>query len=493
MVGLKVALLLASLVVSAEIFAHELATAPWDMSSEWPDRVSVSPGEDATTELRLNWRTDATISSAVAQYAEAREDSRFDLMAKTVVAQYQRIDPEKIRHSYSRSGTPNHAREPVHFFSATLGDLKPDTLYAWRVRGSKGKWSEWFQTRTAPTGSAVEFLYFGDAQYGIRSHASRLFRQAALQTRGRASFTIHAGDLVNHGDRDTEWAEWFDAGDFLHAMTPIIPVAGNHEYLQTEAGGSKDGLGVLSDLWKPHFNLPTPEDLPEEFHEVVYKVTVDELLAVYVLDSSRKDWQSQLNWMVKHATDDNARWRVAAMHHSPYRPGIGGYVNNPERGSYHRNRQAAFIEAAEAAGIDLILAGHNHSYTRAAIGEPKKTNPRKTQTSTAERIVDSVVVVSISGAMSGKMTRERFEAGNKRLEGKVVLDRWATNTPTFQHVSITGDSLSMRAYTASGQLYDAFQLNAVADGKKSLINQIPNRPTRHFENTGPYEGKQSLR
>ena len=62
----------------------------------------------------------------------------------------------------------------VHYHSAVFDGLQPDTLYAYRVRGAEGAWSEWIQTRTAPATGPVKFAYFGDAQNGILSHWSRV-------------------------------------------------------------------------------------------------------------------------------------------------------------------------------------------------------------------------------------------------------------------------------------------------------------------------------
>ena len=200
----------------------------WLPASVWPDRIIVSPGDDPQTSLSVTWRTDASVSSAIAEIVEASGDSRFDIMATAHSARYERVDLETANYAHSLSGTPNHGLEPVHYHSVVFEDLKPGTLYAYRVRGARGHWSEWFQTRTAPASGPVTFLYYGDAQYGILSHASRIFRQGLLSA-PNADFVLHAGDLVNKGDRDLEWGEWFAASGFIHAMVPVVPVAGNHE------------------------------------------------------------------------------------------------------------------------------------------------------------------------------------------------------------------------------------------------------------------------
>ena len=144
----------------------------------------------------------------------------------------------------------------------------------------------------------------------------------------RANFIIHAGDLVNKDERDTEWAEWYAAKGFITGMIPIIPVAGNHEYLSTKEGGSKDGKAVLTDLWRPQFTLPIENALPAPLHETVFDLRYGDNVHVFVLDSSSPLWQQQMDWLRTKATTSTADWKIVALHHSPFRPGIQGYANN---------------------------------------------------------------------------------------------------------------------------------------------------------------------
>ena len=479
--------------------AHPVSSpAPaWQHPSEWPDRIIASPGADPSTSFSVTWRTSATVSSAIAEIVEASPDSRFDLMATAQNASYKRVDPETVRYAHNRDGTPNFGLAAVHYFSTTFQNLDPDTLYAYRVRGDEGAWSEWFQIRTAPANGAVNFLYYGDAQYGIRSHVARVFRQGLLSLPD-ADFVIHAGDLVNKGDRDREWAEWFAAGDFIHAMIPVVPVAGNHEYLSTEQGGSNDGKAVLTELWRPQFTLPVVTTLPDQLHETVYDLRYGPDLHLFVLDSSSLLWDEQMTWLKSKSATSDATWKIVATHHSPFRPGVQGYVNNPARGEYHRDRQEAFLVTAESAGIDMVLAGHNHSYSRASFGSDLAGGlPIQTQ---AELIgpahpVDLVVVVSIAGAMSGTMTDQRFSTGNQKKFGSdLALQRWANNTPTYQAIRVIGKRLSYKSHLATGEIYDAFEMEKSSDGTTKLTNgAVVGTPSRRFETTGPYRDKNDLR
>ncbi|MEO1188417.1 MAG: metallophosphoesterase family protein [Pseudomonadota bacterium] len=475
---------------------HNSTLQPWQTATAWPDRIIVSPGSDPQTSLTVTWRTDATVDSAIAELTKASGDSRFDLQAAPIAAKYQLVDFEATNYAHNRSGPPNHGQAPVHHHSVTFKDLEPDTLYAYRVRGAQGHWSEWFQSRTLPDDAPVTFLYYGDAQYGILSHAARIFRQGLLSA-PEARFVLHAGDLVNKGDRDLEWGEWFQASGFIHAMIPVVPVAGNHEYLETQDGGSKDGKAILTDLWRPQFTLPVTESLPDPLHETVFEQRMSKDLHLFVLDSSSPLWTEQMDWLQIVAGASDARWKVVGMHHSPVRPGIQGYANNPARGDYHRARQDAFLDAARHAGIDLVLAGHNHSYTRASFGEavgPGLPDPSARLMLGTPREVEMVVIVAISGAMSGNMTPEHFAKNAQKFGDDYALERWANNTPTYQVVRVDDEHLTVESFLGTGEVYDAFTLETNADGKTIMTNGTATfGPVRNFDTTGPYHDKADLR
>ena len=138
----------------------------------------------------------------------------------------------------------------AHYHSVNFTDLRPNTLYAYRVGGGD-VWSEWFHFKTASEQfEPFSFIYFGDAQNNLLSMWSRAVR-SAYSNAPKAKFMIHAGDLINRANADEEWGEWFKAGSFIHAMVPGIPVPGNHEYAKNLTGPR-----TLSKHWNPQFTLP---------------------------------------------------------------------------------------------------------------------------------------------------------------------------------------------------------------------------------------------
>ena len=192
------------------------------LPSPYPDRVVLTWAQDPATSLSVSWRTDTTVRAAQAQIARARPEPSFYKEARTVPAATQTVPSRREASEFVGA----------HYHSTTFDGLEPGTLYAYRV-GDGVRWSEWFQARTASDRpEPFSFIYFGDAQNGIRSHWSRAIR-AAFATAPEAAFLLHAGDLVDRAHHNGEWGQWNAAGGWIQSMRPNVPVPGNHEYAAT--------------------------------------------------------------------------------------------------------------------------------------------------------------------------------------------------------------------------------------------------------------------
>lgn len=212
--------------------------------SAFPDRVILGWKGDAAHTQAVNWRTDSTVSNAMAAIHEADPSPDFVSKAKIVKATTQSARIDNITANYHE---------------ANFTDLKPATRYLYRV-GNGTEWSEWFQFTTASDkASPVSFLYFGDAQNDLRSLWSRAIRGAFTQL-PKANLIIHAGDLINNSNVDYQWGEWFEAGGWVNGMIPNLPTPGNHEYYRDEVKKPQ-----VSKHWRKQFALPEngPEGLEE--------------------------------------------------------------------------------------------------------------------------------------------------------------------------------------------------------------------------------------
>jgi len=112
----------------------------------------------------------------------------------------------------------------------------------------------------------------------------------------------------------------------------------------------------------------------------------------------------------------------------------------------------------EARKVDLVLQGHDHCYSRLT-AEGGKTVSAKARAD--GKVQGPVYLVSVTGS---KMYGLNDRSGTQP-------DRVAEDTELYQVVDVAEDRLQFRTYTASGRLYDGFDLTRHADGNR--LAEIP--------------------
>lgn len=396
-----------------------------------PDRVILNLTERPETSVAINWRTDTTVSAGVVQWAVATDGPDFLSGIKELRAEKQYL---RVR----------HGEEPAvhaHYFSAILEKLTPGERYVYRV-GKEGWYSEWYTVQMPDGSKKISFIYFGDAQNDIKSMWSRVIREA-YKNMPRADFMLHAGDLINRFDRDVEWGEWFYAGNFIHATVPSVMTPGNHEY----------GKGVvLSPQWRPQFNLPTngPKGLEETCYAVNYANLKVISLDAEQIDESPQFLQKQARWLDSVLTKDPRRWTAITFHYPVF-------STKPNRDN--ENLRKHFKPLLDKHRVDIVLQGHDHAYGRGMVSNVPTGKNVKDASGT-------VYVVSVSGPKMYDISSDPW------------MQRRGRNTQLFQLITIEGDKLSYAAFTARGELYDAFDLLKEKNRPNKIVERIPATPER---------------
>ena len=109
--------------------------------------------------------------------------------------------------------------------------------------------------------------------------------------------------------------------------------------------------------------------------------------------------------------------------------------------------------------VDLALQGHDHSYTRGKVA-PYEQNSLSGQNSIG--LTGTVYVVSVSG---GKM----YQLKSNWDDYEASRDKVGSQKQLFQVISIDGDKLTYKSYTALGELFDEFELVKNDNGSNSII------------------------
>ncbi|WP_337042321.1 metallophosphoesterase family protein [Emticicia sp. 17c] len=396
--------------------------------SAFPDRIILNLTATPETSMAVNWRTDTTITKGEIQLALATDGTQFLKNVRTINA-----NTEFLQTKYQ-----NEPEVKAFYHAGIMDNLTPGSLYVYRV-GYDKHWSEWFQFRVPKNtpDRPISFLYFGDAQNDVKSQWSRVVREA-YKTMPEVSFMLHAGDLINRHDHDVEWGEWFYAGSYIHATVPSVMTPGNHEY----------GKGKLSPQWRPQFNLPVngPKGLEETCYEVNYNDLKIISLNAEEIDESEHFATAQAKWLDSVLTHNPRKWTAITLHY-PF------YSTKPNRDNIElRNRFKPIIDKHK---VDIVLQGHDHAYGRGVVSNSVNGANNKNQNS------GTVYVVSVSGPKMYDVSNDPW------------MSRKASNTQLFQLLTVQGDELLYKAFTATGELYDSFQLKKRANKTNLLINKIP--------------------
>ena len=393
-----------------------------DSPSSIPDRIILTWAGDPATTQAVTWRTDVSVENAWAEIAIATDAPQFVKKAEKVVATTEELK------------TDDHT---AHFHSVEFKSLKPNTLYAYRV-GNGTHFSEWFQFKTAAKGvEPFTFMYFGDAQNEVKSLWSRCIRQG-YSTDDNIDFLLHAGDLINRANSDSEWGEWFYSGGWIYGMHSNILTPGNHEYYRD---GEDRNLSIH---WKPTFTLPTngPENFKESVYYIDYQGTRFISLNTTPIFGNEDLANQQVKWLETILKNNPNNWTIVTQHHPVY--STAGTRDNPEV-------RAAFQPLFEKYKVDLVLQGHDHTYGRGfnvAYGETHKDK-------------GPVYVVSVSGP---KMYSLSFGDW---------MERAASNTQLYQIITVEKEKIHYEAYTVTGQLYDAFELKRKGNGLNKFKDLAP--------------------
>lgn len=386
------------------------ATAQTPITQDQPHRITLNLTATPAVSMAVTWRTFATVANAGVELTEATDGPEFKDRAQTIPAQ---ITPWR-----------HHEGPDAVWYSAVLMGLKPATVYAYRV-GAKGAWSEWNQFRTASAESEpFTFVFFGDPQNDIRSQVSRVFREA-YRSVPDARFWLFSGDLTTTPSDDL-WNEWFDAAGFIHATLPSIMVPGNHDYGTILLAGSRLRTDQPN-LWRTQFTLPE-NGLPG-LEETSY--VIDYQGARFVMLNSNARLFEQSSWLDSVLTADRGTWTVVSFHHPIYSTG-GGRDN--------RRSREVFQPVFEKHRVDLVLQGHDHTYTRSH----KLANGGVVQTSGP----GTIYVVSSSGPKMYKLNRQ-YES---------IMAAMGENVQLFQAITVEPGRLRYRAITPTGKVFDAFEL-----------------------------------
>lgn len=394
-------ILFSLLLTSSSIAQHIVPKDP-------PRRLVLNVTLDPATSIAVTWRNAKDYADCKIQIAKATEWTSFTKVARTIIAGKEEF---KVGDN-----------APGFHYSAVIDSLEPDVLYAYRV-GHDSVWSGWMQFRTAKAkAEPFSFIYLGDPQNDILSHCTRVFHHA-FKTLPDASFWLIAGDLISDPSHDTYWSELFTSLGFIPTTTPFVMVPGNHEYPTAPEGKQR----TLIPYWGAHYTLP--ENGVKGLEETSF--SFDYQGVRFIMINGNEKLSEQAVWVESLLAKNPCAWTIISMHQTLY---------SMARTRDDRRTRDAFLPLFDKYGVDLVLTGHDHVYSR--------SHKLRNNTVVPEGEKGTVYVVSVSGP----------KAYDLNLKYKDLMAKYAEKVQLFQTISIDGRKLTYKSYTATGESFDAFEL-----------------------------------
>jgi hypothetical protein len=392
------------------------------VSSFRPDQVAVSFGSDPARELVWTWRTAPGNAPRVLRLTRERAAprvQRFGGPSNMAVGEIRTIRGES-----ARLETANLLNDPVVLrHRAVATGLEPDSVYRYSIGdGSRNGWGPWRTVKTGPDRSGtVRFLYLGDPQTGLEGWGKLL--KAAYFRNPQIDFISIGGDLVDRGNERTNWDHFFLRAAGVFDRVPLMPCAGNHEYLD---------MGPR--LYRAFFELPHngPEGIDPG---LVYHFQCGDALFA-VLDSTLavsdpRLAQRQADWLDAALERTRATWKVVIFHHPVY-------PSHPWRDT--PVLRAYWVPVFDKHHVDLVLQGHDHAYLR--------TYPLRAHRRVGQASAGTIYVIAVSGDKFVEQPRRDYIQVGK------------TSMPTYQTIEIDSQSnrLNYQARALDGRLVDELHI-----------------------------------
>lgn len=277
--------------------------------------------------------------------------------------------------TFTATGTANVATSGGFNRHATVTGLDANTAYSYRV-GGDGAWSSAYEFKTQSFEGDFDFLFFGDPQIGSSGDVPRDGAgwadtlDVALTASPDIELLVSGGDQVESANVEAQW-DAFLGSDRLRQY-PWVATIGNHDvggkaYEQHLYTPNTDRSGAYyangdpasntsgGDYWFIHKDVLFI-DLNSNSYSTQQGGGGDEAHVQYVTD-------------VINEHGAQAKHTVLVYHHAIY-----SAASHAKDGDA-KIRRVDFPETFSALGVDLVLQGHDHVYTRSyEINSGQKAN-----------------------------------------------------------------------------------------------------------------------
>lgn len=343
------------------------------------------------------------------------------------------------------SATSGAAADGATYHHATMADLEEGTAYTYRVGSAATGWSEPSTFDTGTFGDEFSFLFVGDAQIGAGGNAARDAEgwQQALDTMTArhpdASLLVSAGDQVEHAGSAEQYAGFLAPRQMRELR--FATQDGNHD--------------TASALYDQHFAMPNVS--AEQRRDYWYGYNNVLVVGIDSNDWSEADLAGHEAFLrgVVEEQGDAYDWVVVTFHHSLYSQAF--HSRDRDVIAMRERLSPVFSEL----GVDLVLAGHDHIFTRTHLMEgTTPVVPGATPAAGDVLVPDDDQVLYVTGNSSSGSKYYGFDGA------KPWTALWEQQrTPSYSDVDVTPEALTITTYeTATERVMDRVTLQRAPQG-----------------------------
>lgn len=397
--------------------------------------LCLTPGANSS-EMRFAWYSTGNSSNCVLQGA-LKED-----MTGTEF-------PEND--SMTFQGTTRPAVNGYTSNYVTVSGLPENMDFVYRVGDGQGNWSEIYNFSTKDT-SDYGFLVAGDPQIGSKNTDSDT--QGWIDTLNKSinmfpdtSFLLSVGDQVNTSNNESQYNGFFAPEQFR--SLPIATVIGNHD--------------SSAPNYTYHFNNPNVTNYGTTTAGSGYYYTYGNTLFIMINSNSLNNADQEALIQEAINANPNCKWRIISFHHSIY--SAASHIDDGDI-EQRRNQMPQYIDKYD---IDVVLMGHDHSYTRSY--QMLANMPQKDQNIDSKgRVVNPTGTLYLTtNSASGSKYYALKNPETSSIYGAVVDQ---SNVPNITYVNVSETTLSLTTYeTDDMDVLDTYTIVKTSD-KEDLNNAI---------------------
>ena len=336
---------------------------------------------------------------------------------------------------------------------ATMSDLEENTAYVYRV-GNNGHWSDTYTTTTKSKGD-FSFLFAGDPQLGssgdLASDKDGWKNTLDLVNTNPLFKDVHfiqnAGDHVEAGKNESQYDAYLSnyQGSVVYS-TPFANAVGNHDYAGT--------------AYNDHFNLPNVSNLGSSGQgnaQGDYYYIYNNALMLVLNSNNRSTAEHEefiKNTLAKTKDNQDIKWKIVVFHHSIYSSASHASDNDILA------RRDTLAPMFSQNGIDLVLMGHDHVYTRSMLMDGTTALKNESFDQNGNPIHEVTDPKGLTYITANSASGSKYYEFTSNLSGDYIAVKNQEHTPNITKLDVKDNQLKIVTYRTSDlSVVDDFTIN----------------------------------